>query len=563
MIPTKHHINLGMPKHLVNLDALILREDLEILSPDASKPSTGGPVGNFLIGNLEMGQPMFEVLRKPHFQRDTCQWTPEQIVQLVKNFLDEELIPAIIFWKSPSSKNIFVIDGAHRLSALIAWIHDDFGDKSLSEKLFGSNPDDIPKAQRQAAKLTRELFEKEGIGSYASLKSYIASSAGKSDEKSLRARNIASVQIITQTVPNDAAHAEASFYRINQGGAVLDDTEAEIIQKRARPEAVAARAIHRAGTGNKYWKRFIPEKQAKVEELSRQIYNLLYKPEIEEPYRTIDFPMGGRGYNSNTLAICYELIHLCNELSRPLSEKKKKRVFLPLPPNDPLKDSSGDTTIEYLKSVKKISEIIASEEHCSLGLHPAIYSYSATGKFQPAGLFAQVELIKRLKSKDGFFEFTSCRKQFEDFLIEYRYFLNQLVGGQGGMTRGLKLLVILHETVLKGISDGKTNEQIRNEVVIDERFKQHLRIVPLGQESSKKSFSQATKAAIRLRDFLKAAALCPICGARLYPHATSIDHKVRLQDGGSSGRDSDGQTTHPYCNTGYKEKLNSLQQTKA
>ena len=38
----------------------------------------------------------------------------------------------MILRRSPKSGNIFVIDGAHRLSAFIAWVHDDYGDKKIS-----------------------------------------------------------------------------------------------------------------------------------------------------------------------------------------------------------------------------------------------------------------------------------------------------------------------------------------------------------------------------------------------------------------------------------------------
>jgi len=45
------------------------------------------------------------------------------------------LIPAIILWNS--GRYIFTIDGAHRLSALIAWVLDDYGDGIISQTFFG------------------------------------------------------------------------------------------------------------------------------------------------------------------------------------------------------------------------------------------------------------------------------------------------------------------------------------------------------------------------------------------------------------------------------------------
>jgi len=111
-----------MAQYHVNLDALIQREDLEVESDNPDRP--GGDVPSISIVELEHSRSMFEVLRKPDFQRETSEWKPEQIVELIKNVLDEELVPAVIVWKAPN-RNIFVIDGAHRLSALIAWVNDD------------------------------------------------------------------------------------------------------------------------------------------------------------------------------------------------------------------------------------------------------------------------------------------------------------------------------------------------------------------------------------------------------------------------------------------------------
>src|SRR6266404_2896523 len=83
-----------MPKQRVNLDALIRREDLEIQAAEGTESSRSG--GELAFGDLKAGSNTFEILRKPDFQRDTCDWSPEAVVELVKNQLDDELIPAVI-----------------------------------------------------------------------------------------------------------------------------------------------------------------------------------------------------------------------------------------------------------------------------------------------------------------------------------------------------------------------------------------------------------------------------------------------------------------------------------
>lgn len=57
-------------------------------------------------------------LRKPDFQRETIHWGPEQVVSLLRCFINGDLIPSVILWQSPTY--LFVIDGGHRLSVLKA-----------------------------------------------------------------------------------------------------------------------------------------------------------------------------------------------------------------------------------------------------------------------------------------------------------------------------------------------------------------------------------------------------------------------------------------------------------
>ena len=123
-----------MPKHAVNLDALIRREDFEVrLDP---LPQAAPVATQLKVAELEETSVTFHSLRKPDFQRETSSWTPEKVTELIRAFLDGDLIPSIILWRSPGTGNIFVIDGAHRLGALIAWVHDDYGDGNISQAFF-------------------------------------------------------------------------------------------------------------------------------------------------------------------------------------------------------------------------------------------------------------------------------------------------------------------------------------------------------------------------------------------------------------------------------------------
>src|SRR2546430_14560012 len=89
----------------VNLDALIPREDFEVREDEPIQIQAKEAID---IRDLEFESFFYPVLRKPDFQRETSDWTPEKIVDFVQSFLDGDLIPAIILWKSPDN-HVFVI----------------------------------------------------------------------------------------------------------------------------------------------------------------------------------------------------------------------------------------------------------------------------------------------------------------------------------------------------------------------------------------------------------------------------------------------------------------------
>ena len=147
-----------MATHLVNLDAMIPRQDFEVTDEEQFLA-----IQTLQIRDLEPGF-FYNALRKPDFQRETSSWPPRKICEFIRTFLDGELIPSIILWQAGSQ--IFVIDGSHRLSALIAWVLDDYGDRQRSRDFFENT---IPPEQEKAASALRNLVTQD-IGSYAEYK---------------------------------------------------------------------------------------------------------------------------------------------------------------------------------------------------------------------------------------------------------------------------------------------------------------------------------------------------------------------------------------------------------
>lgn len=541
-----------MPTHLVNLDALIVREDFEsaVDSPGTKKAS---PV--LKIEELERNRLYFSNLRKPDFQRETANWSPEMILDFVKSYLDGDLIPSIIMWHSKTSGKLFVVDGAHRVSALIAWVNDDYGDNDISRPFFQHQ---IPAAQAKLAKRTRDLIA-ENLGSYKKLLRVDLHPEEAEDEIMVRrGRNIANFDMSIQWVEGEAEAAERSFFKINGNPATIDPTELDIIRARRKPNAIAARALIRAGTGHRYWSKFPKDRRLEIENLAHDVYNLLFGPMLEIQIKTLDVPVAGQAYSAETFKMVLDMVNIFNDVTPSMWQHKNTLHQRKTAGTIPLlgDDLDGSLTLAYLERIMKVGRLISSNDYAgSLGLDQAVYSYGATGKFHPAALLATMKFVQQLERDDAFKRFTNVRADFEDFLVEHKFFINQLGHSKGSRLRSLESLVTMYNLVLKKMLAGSRDD---SEIVASLRENPKLKDLKAESRTTdtdvhiRKQFSKSVQAAALVREILATRSRCKICGARQPPAAMSKDHIMRVQDGGLGDVDN-LQFTHRYCNSGYKE----------
>lgn len=547
-----------MATHLVNLDALIQRLDFEAGSDSTSQSRRLG--NEVKIGELE--NTYLHLLKKPDFQRTTNSWGPERVADFIKSFLDGDLIPAIIMWRSQQSGDFFVIDGAHRLSALLAWVHDDYGHGRISQEFWGYS---IEPAQRKLALATKELIEKD-IGAYGLLKQVLQDHSRARDEMMLlRAKNMAAFKIDLQWVEGNAKNAERSFFRINGSASIIDPTELEIIKARKKPNAIATRALMNSGMGHRYWSDFPTETSSKIEETARRTYESLFKPILETPIKTMDLPIAGQGYSENAFKMIFDLVNMVNGITPAMWEskpplKKSKNIQVPLLQDD----VDGEVTLEFLSNVRKAAFLVSGNYAGSLGLHPVVYFYGPTGRFQSAALLSTIKFVRELDEQNRLFHFTRHRNQFEEYLIRHRHFVGELGHAYGSRQRPLEPLVLMYRVILSEIEKGETDHEHITSVLI-----KTPRLTTLEAKSGKenrpkrKAFSRDDKSEAFIQRAIDSPIRCSICGARIHSQGFNIDHNLRQQDGGMGDVDN-ASPTHFYCNSGYKEKLNSIKNaTKA
>jgi hypothetical protein len=536
-----------MASNFVNLDAIIRREDWQATPETENNIQTSGTL-SFKASEFESSGIAFQILRKPEFQRETASWEPEKVVDLVTCFLENELIPNVIIWKNTISGNLFVIDGAHRLGAIIAWVHDDYGDGVLSRPFFNGI---IPPEQQKAADKTRELM-RISVGTYMRIKA--SGNLPNTVKEGRYARILGVRNMDVQLIPSGGFEkAQSSFFKINQKAAVITATELQLIESRNKAFGIATRALVRSGVGHKYWKQFNSDTQSKIESIAAEIYSLIFKPPLTSPISVgLDLPIGGRGYSTEAINLLLGFVNLTIDPPKKKSKIRRKKTD-EKPPEVP-DDLDGSATIKILNDVRNITTRMAGKSLRSLALHSAVYFYSATGRFQPTAFIAIASLIRELDSENGkpFAWFTLHRKHFEQFLATHRYLINQVVLKNGSMEKSHEPMLDMFRTILTLSGERESDDQIMAK--LKDRFP-YLRVETASDfVSSSDGFTDSIRNARLRKGGMGKLHTCAICKAAIHPNAISMGHDVDKSAGGASDV-GNAEFEHPFCNSSKVELL--------
>lgn len=512
----------------VNLDALIPRLDFE--AEDSPNVEMGTKIDSFAISDLKKKAFFFLPLRKPDFQRETSEWDARKISDFIVSFIQGDLIPAIILWKSPTGLT-FIVDGSHRISALAAWINDDYGDGEITRKFYDGM---VPRDQIDIALKTRSLIEKT-VGRFDSYQLATENPEQANPELLSRARKLATLSIHLQWIPGNASKAEQSFFKINQQATPIDKTEAKILKARRKPNGIVARAIMRGGKGHKYWGAFSKENQEKIESLASEVHDILFVPDFESPIKSLDLPIAGKAYSGQTLPLVLDFIHIVNGVG-------EEEIAI---------DEDGAISVEYLKKCKQVAQRINSSHPSSLGLHPIVYFYSANGRHKPASFYAIVSLMMELEKRNKFRDFIKVREGFESIILKYDYIVQQIVRRYRGAPKSYSHVRDYYLLLIEKLLTKKKEDVVVQEILDDPDFV-YVGKIPLEELIVYgKDFTNETKSEVYIRDALTSALKCKICNGLIHRNSISVDHVKRKQDGGM-GVPENAQLTHPYCNTTVK-----------
>lgn len=516
--------------NLVNLDALIKREDFGFNTDEEDSYENFNTIS---IRDFTKGALIVPNFRKPDFQRETNHWTPKQVLSLLESFINGDLVPSVILWKSPTY--IFVIDGGHRLSALRAWVEDDYGDGAISYEYFGR---EISPDQRRVAARTRKLIN-NSIGSYKHLELQNEQVDLESSERK-RISRIISRGLQVQWVKGDADKAEQSFFKINTQGTPLDDIEELLLVNRKKPIPISARAIIRAGTGHKYWSNFDENIYQKIGKISKDFHKTLFDPEIKRPIKTLDLPLGGSKSVRTALQILIDFLLITNWDQKGFPENVSSHE----------NDESGELTLKVINRALKLAKRISGNEGGSLGLHPAVYFYGPSGRHSRAMFMGIVELLsKKVRNNDSkfFFKFTHNRGELENILVTKKDLIATILQKHISKNR-IEIFSNLIDEIIKRLNNG----EIINDAEIVKIAKLEGKIVLGDTTTTGTLFTDEVKSSSFINNALSSALKCPICSGYLDPEkSVSYDHIIRKQDHGT-GKIENCQLTHPYCNQSIK-----------
>ncbi|HBR2092102.1 DUF262 domain-containing protein (plasmid) [Klebsiella pneumoniae] len=514
---------MASKSNLVNLDAMILREDF---ATEAEEEFSSDSFRSFSVKDFDLYS---HVIKKPDFQRETNQWSPQQVASLISSYVSGDLIPSVILWKG---SYIFVIDGGHRLSALRAWVLDDYGDASVSQKFFNYQ---IPKEQLESARKTRELVEKN-VGSWQGLKDKISSPDATPEEKR-KISKILTQALTIQWVSGDEDKAEVSFFNINMKGTPLDDVEEFLLKNRKKPTSIAARAVIRAGFGHKYWSKFDAATAKQIETYAKKIHSIAFDPDIQSPVKTLELPLGG----SRGVRVAIQLlIDFIEAATYGVGSKVVEA-----------EDNDGLKTINCLRQSIKLFNRITGNDRGSLGLHPAVYFYGPSGRHSsPMFLGTSFLIAKHIRNnnKKFFSDFISIRESLEKILIEKKDLIALIIQKVSSRRRSTAYMDIIEKLIIDLLS-GKT--EISDDSIV--KYGGFTGKVLNGVQNIQSSdFSDDVKSEAFINAALKGCIKCDICSGYIdASKSISYDHDGRKRDGGVGSLDN-CRLTHPYCNQAVK-----------
>lgn len=563
----------------VYLDHLIERENLRYKQPDTRLRATKGTPDSLLrLIDIERQEETARSLRKPDFQRATTAWSPDDCLSLLDSLINYQVIPSIIMWRSSENGFRYILDGGHRVSVVIAWLMDDWGDNYSGSQLTPAQQQMNLKAGHAIRELVAERIGTIDEYKLAAEQMYQLTKDRKSpaDEmdpvaferglfyQSLRGGDIA-FNILW--VDGDYNTAERSFLKINKSGRQLSEWETKLIEHRDSSIARTIMSIASVSSSSYYWPESsyddetLQQKIGEILDSIRYLEHILLYPEYKRPITSLTQPLLVASQEKKPYYIA-EFLTVIKGYRGQVSETQQ------------LLESDRDATERQIvengyelvtQARGLIDHIVGNPDrhdpaNKSLELVPLLYFYKSDGTYIRSLFYGFLYFL--IKGTDDEIRrrkeiLCAYRESFEHVLLRDKDTVVSMIGRNVGSGSEVTLHTSnYYQELLQALTDH--NGDIESDdflthyvgilnTLIGGRPKSHKK-----ETVKSRLFTQKQKNTALVEAFLKDSTRCGICGGRLDPaRKLQHDHKKPVSEGGTTSA-SNQAITHPFCNNRKK-----------
>ncbi len=579
-----------MKESRVHLDHLISRQSIRYIPPTETQKSpyftskialNDDQDQKLRYSDISRKDGWFTLIHKPDFQRETNAWTPQTCVKFLESLVKGRIIPSIILWQNQENGLVYVLDGAHRLSIIRAWMMDDWGDKAGD---YYERRDIVE--IKKTGEITRALAKQE-IGAYKDFekgwyKNMEFTEQGKAPKLEMVQREYEQAMFYGKVTLSNATlslqwergnyeAAEQSFLYINKQGQALDPWEANLIEYRRSSYARCIMSIANGGDNGYYWPQ--PSEGNGSDELLKlaesfqdraaDIHKRLFVPPLRSTITNVNVPfmVSPKYFQKHKHLI--EVIPLL--VDRVIADTEEKQIEL-------MKKDATDSSVTVIRNADRILSLMEQRlEHLispthnskSLSIVPLFYWYNQRTSYARGLFYGFIYWMLAGSEKDitnRKILFSANRDTFEYVMFKLKRQIATLQekGGAGLFaTKRVgefyqELLMLLHGDQ----SLGKDDPNLEDTVLTILKKRARITVSQSSKTKSSRTYSRSDKSKINMRELFQQAIRCHICGGIIdleqglqYDHV--IDHAIS-----KSTNIEDGKPTHPFCNR-YKKEIQS------
>lgn len=517
----------------------------KVMLPEEMSPSMQRDNFEVALTDFEK-HPIIKCLFKADNQRSTECWSVQEIANFIEDCTEDQNINlCILYWKDIHG-NIYIIDGAHRLSCIYAWINRYFADEQVTQAPNFNYP------QKQDIRYLRNY-----LGDLADFQK-ICTDAEFAEKKS----KLGDIKISFRQVLGTPEDARRVFQSINSDTKRLDKYEEYHLRNRGSDAYYAIYACCYINDNKSNLEELQYTRLNELIELGERIHQLLFSTIL------LDNEMS----HGKKIGLVNELMNIIagDQIHNIMSLNQGERV---------------ENLMSHLLTILcRIATPVKNAGVPSLGLHPYLYFYKDQ-RFQITSFLAWFSIVYEIHEsrmqihhrKISFKDFTRVRRSIEFLIANFPVATTETVGKFGSGIKGYDRLQIVYnaficlslemevdfddEKCLNTfiLSMSKSFKYINFNEFYVERFLGgyddavvknvvgYVESISPISRSKPKAFSALTKSLLKHNFVVGNHNFCLICDGLIYLDSTESDHRIAKAVGGQ-GVLENGLLVHPICN---------------